>query len=220
MTIKIKICGLSSQEQIEMVRVSGADICGFIFADPSPRRIEPEYAESNFFSKAACDIERVAVFVDADSNYIERCISSVDANLIQLHGDETIDRCVEIKNSFGLPIIKAFGISSELDLVSSERYSDVVDYFLFDAKPDIGLDKQRGGLNKTFDWSILENWKGGDYYLSGGLNEDNIDDAINFSRASVIDVSSGVENEPGLKDKEKIKNFVKLTRMAYERKND
>ena len=220
MTIKIKICGLSSQEQIEMVRVSGADICGFIFADPSPRRIEPEYAESNFFSKVACDIERVAVFVDADSNYIERCISSVDANLIQLHGDETIDRCVEIKNSFGLPIIKAFGISSELDLVSSERYYDVVDYFLFDAKPDIGLDKQRGGLNKTFDWSILENWKGGDYYLSGGLNEDNIDDAINFSSASVIDVSSGVENEPGSKDKEKIKNFVKLTRMAYERKND
>lgn len=218
MTIKIKICGLSSQEQIEMVRVSGADICGFIFADPSPRRIEPEYAESNFFSKAACDIERVAVFVDADSNYIERCISSVDANLIQLHGDETIDRCVEIKNSFGLPIIKAFGISSELDLVSSERYCDVVDYFLFDAKPDNDLYAQRGGLNKTFDWSILKNWKGGNYYLSGGLNENNINDAVNSSNASVIDVSSGVESEPGLKDKKKIENFVKLTRLAYEKK--
>ena len=220
MTIKIKICGLSSQEQIEMVRVSGAEICGFIFADPSPRRIEPEYAEKNFFSRVASDIERVAVFVDADNDYIERCIASVNANLIQLHGDETIERCIEIKNSFGLPIIKAFGISSELDLASSERYCDVVDYFLFDAKPDIGLNKQRGGLNKTFDWSILENWKGGDYYLSGGLNEDNINDAIKFSNASVIDVSSGVENEPGSKDKEKIKNFIKITRTAYERKND
>lgn len=218
MTIKIKICGLSSQEQIEMVRVSGAEICGFIFADPSPRKIEPEYAERNFFSKSASDIERVAVFVDADSNYIERCISSVNANLIQLHGDETIDRCIEIKNSFGLPIIKAFGISSELDLASSEIYSDVVDYFLFDAKPDNDLYAQRGGLNKTFDWSILKNWKGGNYYLSGGLNENNINDAVNSSNASVIDVSSGVESEPGLKDKKKIENFVKLTRLAYEKK--
>ena len=75
-----------------------------------------------------------------------------------------------------------------------------------------------GGLNKTFDWSILKNWKGGNYYLSGGLNENNINDAVNSSNASVIDVSSGVESEPGLKDRKKLENFVKLTRLAYKKK--
>jgi phosphoribosylanthranilate isomerase len=180
--------------------------------------IEPEYAIRNSFSKAASDIDRVAIFVNADDNYIERCISSVDANLIQLHGDESIERCSEIKSTFGLPVIKSFGISSALDLATALKYSDIVDYFLFDAKPDNDLYAQRGGLNKTFDWSILKNWKGGNYYLSGGLNENNINDAVNSSNPSVIDVSSGVESEPGLKDKKKIENFVKLTRLAYEKK--
>ena len=161
-----------------MVKLSGADMCGFIFADPSPRRIHPEYAENFSFSKAASDIERVAVFVNAEDDYIEQSISSVNANLIQLHGDETIDRCKEIKKLFGLPIIKAFGISSTLDLKFSEKYSDFVDYFLFDAKPGNGINDQRGGLNKTFDWSILESWKGADYFLSGGLNTENIADAV------------------------------------------
>ena len=216
--IKIKICGLSSLEQIEMVKLSGADMCGFIFADPSPRRLHPEYAEKLLFSKAANDIERVAVFVNAKDDYIDQCISSVDANLIQLHGDETIGRCKEIKKLFGLPIIKAFGISGILDLKFSEKYSDFVDYFLFDAKPGNGDNDQRGGLNKTFDWSILESWKGADYFLSGGLNTENIADAVNYSNSLVIDVSSGVETKPGLKDKQKIDNFVKLTRLAYKKK--
>lgn len=201
-----------------MVRASGAEICGFIFANPSPRMIEPEYAVRNSFSRAASDIVRVAVFVNADDNYIERCISSVDANLIQLHGDESVERCFEIKSTFGLPVIKSFGVSSELDLATAIKYSGVVDYFLFDAKPDNDLNAQRGGLNKTFDWSILKNWKGGNYYLSGGLNENNINDAVNSSNASVIDVSSGVESEPGLKDRKKLENFVKLTRLAYKKK--
>ena len=117
-----------------------------------------------------------------------------------------------------MPVIKSFGVSSALDLTAAIKYSDIVDYFLFDAKPDNDLYAQRGGLNKTFDWSILKNWKGGNYYLSGGLNENNINDAVNSSNASVIDVSSGVESEPGLKDKKKIENFVKLTRLAYEKK--
>ena len=108
--IKIKICGLSSLEQIEMVKLSGADMCGFIFADPSPRRLHPEYAEKLLFSKAANDIERVAVFVNAEDDYIEQCISSVDANIIQLHGDETNDRCKEWKKLFVIPIIKDYVI--------------------------------------------------------------------------------------------------------------
>ena len=126
MTLKIKICGLSSLEQIEMVRASGAEICGFIFANPSPRVIEPEYAVRNSFSKAASDIDRVAVFVNADDNYIERCISSVDANLIQLHGDESIERCSEIKSTFGLPVIKSFGVSSALDLTAAIKYLSLI----------------------------------------------------------------------------------------------
>lgn len=215
MTYKIKICGLSSLAQIEMVVRSGADMAGFIFADPSPRKIEPSKAKELSFSAAAKDIDRVAVFVNPINDFLEEAIDSIGANFIQLHGDETVSRCLDIKALTGLPIIKSMGISNIMDIKNAQQYNSCVDYLLFDAKPDNDSGGQRGGLNKVFDWSILNDWDGPDYFLSGGLNINNVRKAIQMTKARVIDVSSGVETEPGIKNIKMIKDFVETTRSAY-----
>ena len=215
MTLKIKICGLSTLEHIDMVINSNADMAGFIFANPSPREIKPSVAKKLSFSSAAQSLDRVAVFVDPSNEYLEEAIDSIDATFIQLHGNETVDRCLEIKSITGLPVIKSIGILDEGDIKFTQAYKNSVDYFLFDAKPDSNSGSQRGGLNKVFDWSILDDWNGPGYFLSGGLNINNISEAIKRTDPYVIDVSSGVEIKPGIKDKKKIEDFVQKTRSAY-----
>jgi len=215
MTYKIKICGLSSLAQIDMVVNSGADMAGFIFADPSPRKISPSEAKNLSFSNAAKDIDRVAVFVNPSDDFLEEAINSIDANFVQLHGDETVNRCLDIKALTGLPIIKSIGISNIIDIKNAQQYNSCVDYLLFDAKPDTNSGGQRGGLNKVFDWRILNDWDGKDFFLSGGLNINNIREAIQMTAAYVIDVSSGVETEPGIKNNKMIKDFIEITRSEY-----
>ena len=215
MTSKIKICGLSTLEHIDMVVKSKADMAGFIFANPSPREIKPYTAKKLDFASAAKSIDRVAVFVNPSNDYLEESIDSINANIIQLHGNETVDRCLEIRSITGLPIIKSFGVSDESDIKIAQEYKNSVDYFLFDAKPDSNSSGQRGGLNKVFDWSILDNWNGPNYFLSGGLNINNVSEAIKKTDAYVIDFSSGVETKPGVKDKKKIEDFVKIIRSEY-----
>ena len=215
MTYKIKICGLSSLAQIDMVVRSGADMAGIIFADPSPRKIKPSKAKELSFSDAAKDIDRVAVFVNPINDFLEEAIDSIAANFVQLHGDETVSRCLDIKALTGLPIIKSMGISNIMDIKNAQQYNSCVDYLLFDAKPDTNSGGQRGGLNKVFDWSILNDWDGPDYFLSGGLNIQNVRKAVQMTKARVIDVSSGVETEPGIKNNKMIKDFVETTRSAY-----
>ena len=116
MTSKIKICGLSTLEHIDMVVKSKADMAGFIFANPSPREIKPYTAKKLAFASAAKSIDRVAVFVNPSNDYLEESIDSINANIIQLHGNETVDRCLEIRSITGLPIIKSFGISDDRDI--------------------------------------------------------------------------------------------------------
>lgn len=215
MTLKIKICGLSTLEHIDMVIKSRVDMAGFIFANPSPREINPSIAKELSFATAAKSLDRVAVFVDASNAFIEEAINSIDATFIQLHGNETVERCLEIKSLTGLPVIKSIGILDKRDIKVTQEYKNSVDYFLFDAKPDNNSTSQRGGLNKVFDWSILDDWSGPSYFLSGGLNINNVSEAIKRSDASVIDVSSGVEIKAGVKDRKKIEDFVQITRSAY-----
>ena len=112
-------------------------------------------------------------------------------------------------------MIKSIGILDKRDIKVTQEYKNSVDYFLFDAKPDNNSTSQRGGLNKVFDWSILDDWSGPSYFLSGGLNINNVSEAIKRSDASVIDVSSGVEIKAGVKDRKKIEDFVQITRSAY-----
>jgi phosphoribosylanthranilate isomerase len=220
MSYKIKICGLSTLDQINMAKSFGADMIGFIFASPSPREITPSYAKNLSFLSAAKDLERVAVFVEPDNKFLQEAVHSIDANLIQLHGNETPGRCLEIKSLTGLPIIKSIGVSNIMDIKGAQQYINHVDYFLFDAKPSIGDKSQKGGLNKVFDWSLLKEWTGPKYILSGGLNIKNVEDAIKMTNAVVIDVSSGVESEPGIKNEEMIKNFIDTTKSAFGKRDE
>ena len=220
MSYKIKICGLSTIDQINMAKSFGADMVGFIFASPSPREITPSYAKNLSFLSAAKDLERVAVFVEPDNKFLQEAVHSIDANLIQLHGNETPGRCLEIKSLTGLPIIKSIGVSNIMDIKSAQQYINHVDYFLFDAKPSIDDKSQKGGLNKVFDWSLLKEWTGPKYILSGGLNIKNVEDAIKMTNAVVIDVSSGVESEPGIKNEEMIKNFIDTTKSAFGKRDE
>ena len=210
---KIKICGISEPHDALICEISGSDFVGFNFTNKSPRKIKPEDAIKKKLSESCKKIERVAVFVDASDDYISDAIKSIEATLIQLHGSESIDRCGEVKDLFNLPIIKSFGIESESDLEFTEGYNDVVDYFLFDAKPPNSTNSQMGGLNKVFDWKILENWKGKDYFLAGGININNISDAINNTNAFCLDLASGVEKELGIKDINMIEELIRKFKL-------
>ena len=210
---KIKICGVSKSHDASICNNSGADYVGFNFANKSPRKISPKDAIKNKLSKSCKETERVAVFVDASNDYISDAINSIEATFIQLHGSESIDRCSEVKNYFDLPIIKSFGIESKSDLEFAERYNDIVDYFLFDAKPAKSINSQMGGLNKVFDWRILESWEGKDYFLAGGININNISDAVKNTNAFCLDLASGVEKELGIKDGNMIEELIRKFKL-------
>lgn len=215
MSLKIKICGLSQPEHIAMSLRNGADMLGFIFASPSPRTLNPRFARENNFSDLARNVERIGVFVDPEDNHLLRSIKAIDATMIQLHGYETPKRCSEIKEITGLPIIKAFGVGSKNDLEKTNNYFSSVDYFLYDAKPSNAPNAQKGGLNKVFEWGFLEDCNLKNFFLSGGLNIDNVIDAITQTKPMGIDVSSGVEKQPGVKDEKLIKDFIKTAQSFY-----
>ena len=203
--IATKICGITNDLDAKLAISMGASALGFIFYKKSPRYIDIKAAKmitrNNYNSKF------IGVFVDEDSEYIKKVIEEVELHGIQLHGNESSQRCSDIKKLFDLPVIKAFGINSALDLNAAAHYENVVDYFLFDAKPDIKNIKQKGGLNKVFNWKILDNWKGKEFFLAGGININNIKSAINDTNAFCIDISSGVEKALGIKDSNMIKEI-------------
>ena len=206
---KIKICGVKDPKNISVCNELGIDFLGFNFTDVSPRKITPSYAKRNNLSSYCGKVERVAVFVDPTDSYIDESIKSINATYIQLHGNESTKRCFDIKNLFNLPIIKAFGVNNAKDLDNAVLYEDIVDFYLFDAKATNKDKGQKGGLNKAFDWAILNSWKGKDFFLAGGINIDNIQSAINDTNASCIDISSGVEKVLGVKDSYMIKELYK-----------
>ena len=206
---KIKICGVKDPKNISVCNELGIDFLGFNFTDVSPRKITPSYAKRNNLSSYCGKVERVAVFVDPTDSYIDESIKSINATYIQLHGNESTKRCFDIKNLFNLPIIKAFGVNNAKDLDNAVLYEDIVDFYLFDAKATNKDKGQKGGLNKAFDWAILNSWKGKDFFLAGGININNIQSAINDTNASCIDISSGVEKVLGVKDSYMIKELYK-----------
>lgn len=204
---KIKICGVREPRDVLVCNDIGVDFIGFNFADISPRRINPKYANKKELSKYCKEIDRVAVFVNPSDDHLIESTTSVDATYIQLHGNESIERCQEIKEVYKLPLIKAFGIENTYDLNKAMEYNNIVDYFLFDAKPEESKNSLKGGLNKIFDWKILDNWEGKNFFLAGGININNMKYAIKNTQAYCIDISSGVEKEIGVKDRNMIKEL-------------
>lgn len=206
MSMDIKICGLKTDEALAAALAGGASHVGFIFFPRSPRNVSP--AEAGRLRKAAIGkAMAVAVTVDAENDFLDEIVEAMAPDMLQLHGHESPARVAEVKARYGLPVIKAFSIGNAADLRATEAYVGVADRFLFDAKPPKGAELP-GGNGVAFDWTLLDGVKT-DYLLSGGLNAANIGDALAIARPPGLDISSGVESAPGVKDAALIAEFFR-----------
>ncbi|MGX5844006.1 phosphoribosylanthranilate isomerase [Mesorhizobium sp. ArgA1] len=213
MALDIKICGLKTDEAMAAALAGGASHVGFIFFAKSPRYVEP--AEAGRLRQAAIGKARaVAVTVDADDAFLDEIVEKMHPDMLQLHGAETPERVAAVKARYGLPVMKVFSVSEAADLERLKPFVGIADRFMFDAKPPKGS-QLPGGNGVAFDWRILAGLDAGlDYMLSGGLNAANIGDALRSANPPAIDISSGVESAPGVKDPALIEQFFRAVRAA------
>ncbi|MEQ8296088.1 MAG: phosphoribosylanthranilate isomerase [Nitratireductor sp.] len=203
----IKICGLSTAEAVSAALAGGASHVGFIFFDKSPRHVDPQSA-GVLRRGARGRAVAVAVTVDADDAMLDAIVTAMEPDMLQLHGRETPERVAAVKARHGLPVMKAFSVSTSADLEPVKAYRGIADRFLFDAKPPKGSTLP-GGNGVAFDWRVLAGLDPSvDYMLSGGLNKANIGEALRLLSPPGIDVSSGVESAPGQKDVALIEAFL------------
>lgn len=207
MDVRVKICGLKTPEDVAAVAKAGAAYAGFNFFPKSPRYVSPETAR--WLALAAPDgLCKVALVVDADDATLDRIVSEVPLDMLQLHGHETPARVAEVKARYGLPVMKVIGVAEEADLASLLDYQLVADQILVDAKAPKGA-VLPGGNGLTFDWRLLVGRKWlKPWMLAGGLTPDNVGQAIQRTGARQVDVASGVESAPGVKDAARIAAFV------------
>ena len=214
MTTQIKICGLSTPEAVDRAADLDAEMAGFIFFEKSPRHVAVETASSLAERARARGLQTVAVTVDMDDAGLDAIVAGMKPDWLQLHGGESPARAAEVKARYRLPGMKALAIREASDLTRIEPYRGIADRFLFDAKPPKGSDLP-GGNGVSFDWRHLATLDGAtSYMLSGGLTKDNVGEALEISRAPGVDVSSGVESAPGIKDLGMMNDFVRAVRDA------
>lgn len=211
----IKICGLKTAEAVERAVSRGATHIGFIFFPKSPRNIEPDIA-GKLADPVRGRAKVVAVTVDADNDDLDEIVDLLKPDILQLHGHETPERVLEVRALYGLPVMKALSIRDAADLDRVDSYTGIVDRFLFDAKPPASSELP-GGNGVSFDWSVLRDLDGAEgYMLSGGLNRDNVAEAMMVAGSGGIDISSGVESAPGVKDPAMIDEFFDAINTAVE----
>jgi len=216
MTLIVKICGLSTPEALDAALDAGADMVGFVFFPPSPRNISFAIARA-LGARVQGRAKKVALTVDAEDALFDGIVDSLQPDLMQLHGKETPVRAEEIKRRYGLPVIKALPVSVKSDLERVDAYADVAEWILFDAKAPADATRP-GGLGKAFDWTLLQGADVGvPIMLSGGLTAANVEEALRMTRAPAVDVSSGVESAPGIKDIARIREFIRVARQADRR---
>lgn len=211
--IRVKICGLKSAADVHAVSAAGAAYAGFNFFAKSPRSVTIDQARA-LAVEAPLGLCKVALVVDADDAALDAIINAVPLDMIQLHGKETPPRVAEIRARYGLPVMKAIGVASEADLDNLLDYSLVSDQILIDAKApkDAVLP---GGNGLTFDWRLLVGRKWiKPWMLAGGLTADNVAQAVRLTGAKQVDVASGVESAPGVKDAAMIDAFVRAAGAA------
>lgn len=210
--IKVKICGLSSPETVQAAIGAGADFVGFVFFARSPRAVTALQAAS-LARIVPAGVAKVGLFVDADDAAIADVLAQVGLDYLQLHGAESAARAGQIRARFGLPVIKAVAIGGSADIESARSYEAVSDMLLFDAKPPQTKDALPGGNGLVFDWTLIagQTWTR-PWMLSGGLDAGNLAEAVRISGANMLDVSSGVESAPGIKDVIKIRGFVEAAK--------
>ena len=212
----VKICGLSTVATLDAALDAGADMVGFVFFSKSPRHVDWATARA-LGLQARGRAKIVALSVDADDDTLKRIVDALAPDLLQLHGRETPARVKQIGELFARPTMKAIGVAARVDLAQAEAYANVADLLLIDAKPpkDAVLP---GGNGRPFDWSLTRDFHAPvPWLLSGGLEPDNVAAAIALSGARGVDVSSGVESAPGVKDVSKIRAFVAAARRAFAR---
>ncbi|MFO7772324.1 MAG: phosphoribosylanthranilate isomerase [Roseovarius gahaiensis] len=211
--IKVKICGLTDPADIPAAILAGASYVGFVFFPKSPRHLVLE--DAAFMATAVpVGIMKVALTVDADDAMLDALTQQVPLDMLQLHGSETPERVAEVKARYGLPVMKAVGISDADDLPQLETYGRVADQLLVDAKPPKGADRP-GGNALAFDWNLIagRRWPV-PWMLAGGLTPDNAAQAVRLTGARQLDVSSGVESAEGVKDGALMRAFVEAAQSG------
>ena len=216
MTPVVKICGLSTALTLDAALDAGADMVGFVFFSKSPRHIDWATARA-LGRQARGRATIVALSVDADDDTLKLIVEALSPDLMQLHGSESPARVKEISELFGRPTMKAIGVATHGDLTAAQAYEGVADHLLIDAKPPKGA-VLPGGNGRPFDWSLTREFRPSvPWLLSGGLDPDTVEAAIALSQARGVDVSSGVESAPGVKEPARIRAFVAAARRAFAR---
>ncbi len=205
--IRVKICGLRTEADVAAAAAAGAAYAGFVFFAKSPRNLTVDKARVLALA-APVGLAKVALVVDADDAALDGIVEAVPLDMIQLHGHESPDRVAAIRARYGLPVMKAVGVADEGDLAAVFDYSTVADQLLIDAKPPKGS-ALPGGNGLSFDWRLVaqRRWLR-PWMLAGGLTPDNVAEAIRLTNARQVDVSSGVESAPGVKDAARMAAFV------------
>jgi len=200
MSVSVKFCGLTRPEDISAAAAAGAHYVGFVHFSRSPRHLAID-PMAGLAVEVPPGLAKVLLSVDADNTTLDAITARVPLDMLQLHGKESPARVAEIKARFGLPVMKAIGVAEPEDLAAIDAYSPVADQLLIDAKPPKGADLP-GGNGLAFDWRLLADRKywTRPWMLAGGLTPDNVAEAVRLTGAKQVDVSSGVESAPGVKD--------------------
>jgi phosphoribosylanthranilate isomerase len=210
-----KICGLKTPEAVAAAVAGGAAYLGFVFFAKSPRNLAPQEAARLVAPLRQTSAARiVALTVDPTDEELDSILAAFRPDLIQLHGSETPPRAAAIRAHTGLEIIKAVGVRDSSDIAAARAYEGAADHLMFDAKPPKDADRP-GGHGASFDWTLLDGVRlERPWFLAGGLDPWNVAEAMKLSRARLVDVSSGVERGPGVKDPDLIAAFLSAVRRA------
>jgi phosphoribosylanthranilate isomerase len=213
--VDVKICGLSTLESVDAAIDAGADLVGLVFYPRSPRHVSVQQAKA-LADQARGRAKIVALIVDADDAALQDINKNVIPDLYQAHGSETPQRVLEIGTLTGKPVIKAIKVGDIKDIAKAADYAGHASLILYDAKaPETLVNALPGGNGLAFDWNLLGSSRQSEgFILSGGLNPENVTKAIHVTGAPIVDVSSGVESAPGLKDLSLIRKFIEAAKAA------
>lgn len=213
MSTIVKICGLSQAQHVDAAVEAGAGLTGYVFFSRSPRNVTIENAAS-LTVRVPDHVRKVALTVDADDELLDQIVAGAGVDTLQLHGHETVKRVDDVRQKYGLRVIKVLPIATVEDVKAAHAFEVVSDMLLFDAKPP--KDATRPGGNAiSFDWGLLsdESWSV-PWLLAGGLDPENVGAAIKATNAPMVDVSSGVEDTPGQKSTQKIQDFIAAVKQV------
>jgi phosphoribosylanthranilate isomerase len=206
--MRVKICGLTTPEGVSAAAAAGAAYVGFVFFEKSPRNLSIQAAR-DLAVDVPIGVAKVGLFVNPEDAFLDAVLADVPLDMLQLHGAESPERVAELRTRHGLPVMKAIGVRVAKDLDAVDAYAGIADQVLIDAKPAPGADLP-GGNGLAFDWTLLQGRRWPlPWMLAGGLTPDNVSRACNLTGARQVDVSSGVESAPGVKDADLIAAFTR-----------